>query len=196
MFLRKIRIKNIVFSCLLLFTNMSIAEGKNKEDIINYLKELENFSVSFVQNGHSNLQEGKIYVGSKRIRVEYEEPSKILIILAEKKAMYYNYDLDEDEFFNPEDTPAWFFFEIFKNPNFFSNSEIVSLDNNIKVISKGNYDGNEYNLEIHFEINPIVLRKIDLKFNEDNLILSIFNHKFEETFNKNFFKLINPKLFN
>ena len=27
--------------------------------------------------------------------------------------MYYNYDLDEDEFFNPKDTSAWFF-EILK----------------------------------------------------------------------------------
>ena len=49
---------------------------------------------------------------------------KILIILDENKAMYYNYDLDEDEFFNPKDTSAWFFFEIFKNPKIFLKSEI------------------------------------------------------------------------
>ena len=33
--------------------------------------------------------------------------------------MYYNYDLDEDEFFNPKDTSAWFFLIFLKIQIFF-----------------------------------------------------------------------------
>ena len=31
----------------------------------------------------------------------------------------YNYDLEEEEFFNPKNTSAWFFYDIFRNPYFF-----------------------------------------------------------------------------
>ena len=41
-----------------------------------------------------------------------------MIVLDQDRGMYYNYELDEDEFFNPKDTSAWFFFEIFKNKKF------------------------------------------------------------------------------
>ena len=36
-------------------------------------------------------------------------PEKILIILAKNKAMYYNYELEEDEFFNPKIQALGFF---------------------------------------------------------------------------------------
>ena len=36
-------------------------------------------------------------------------PNKILIILDEDKAMYYDYELEEDEFFDPKNTSSWFF---------------------------------------------------------------------------------------
>ena len=51
--------------------------------------------------------------------MEYTKPSKILIILDEDKAMYYNYDLEEDEFFDPRKTSAWFIDDVFNNNNFF-----------------------------------------------------------------------------
>ena len=38
----------------------------------------------------------------------------LTIILDDDKAMYYNYELEEEEFFNPQNTQAWFFFDIFK----------------------------------------------------------------------------------
>ena len=69
---------------------------------MNYLNELENFSASFIQTDGENLSEGKVYIGEKRIRAEYYSPTKILIILDKDRAMYYNYELEEDEFFNPK----------------------------------------------------------------------------------------------
>ena len=49
------------------------------------------------------------YILEQRVRVEYDYPTKILIILDENKAMYYDYELNEDEFFDPKKTIAWFF---------------------------------------------------------------------------------------
>ena len=70
----------------------------------------------------------KYLLGQKEVRVEYSKSSKILIILDSDKAMYYNYELDEDEFFNPKNTSAWFFYDTFK---------ILDLIKKSKYIEKG-----------------------------------------------------------
>ena len=42
----------------------------------------------------------------------------------------------------------------------------------------------------------MILRRIRLKIGDAEILLSIFNHRFEEEFDEDFFKLINPKIFN
>ena len=143
-----------------------------------------------------SLSEGFIFLGKERVRVEYETPSKILIILGKDKAMYYNYELDEDEFFNPRDTDAWFFYEILLNPEFFRDSKIKK-DKNYLIYSKdGQSENGEFRINVFFENNPFLLRKISLSINDNILNISIFNHNYNETFNESFFKLINPSFFN
>ena len=113
--------------------------------------------------------------------------------------MYYNYDLEEDEFFNPKDTAAWFFSDIFNDPKFFFNKKTIleQKDNYISLQKKGfNNQDEEYNIVVYFENNPIILRKIILSFEDNELVVSLFNHKFNEIYEKNFFKLINPNFFN
>ena len=51
------------------------------------------------------------------------------------KAMYYDYELEEDEFFNPKNTNAWFFYDIFRNPYFFEDGKI-KLKNNELILEK------------------------------------------------------------
>ena len=162
-----------------------------------YLKSLKNFSASFIQNDGVNLSEGKVYIGEKRVRAEYLSPTKILIILDDDKAMYYNYDLEEDEFFNPKNTNAWFFYDIFRNPFFFEESSVKS-NNNELIIEKIGVDNDEKNfvIKVYFEKNPLVLRAVEVFFDNEFLKLSIYNHTYDEEFDKNFFKLINPKFLN
>ena len=168
-----------------------------KIKILDHLSSLQNFSASFIQNDGDNLSEGKVYVGEKRVRAEYLYPSKILIILDEDKAMYYNYELEEDEFFNPKNTNSWFFYDIFRNPYFFEDSKITIKNNQIKIEKNGlNNDGVKYIIKVYFENNPMILRKIELTINDDFLQISVFNHNYNEDFDKNFFKLISPKLLN
>ena len=197
MLLKKIRLlKFIVFFLPILLFKQTLGSEIKKQEIIQYLENLKFFSSSFIQQNDLSIEEGQLFIGEKRIRVEYSSPSKILIILDENKAMYYNYDLDEDEFFNPKDTSAWFFFEIFKNPNFFLKSKIQTKEKNTLIINKGSFDDENYELIISFEEDPMILRKIKLKIGDTEILLSIFNHKFEEEFENNFFKLINPKILN
>ena len=156
------------------FTKAVFADEKEIHNIINYLGDLKLFSSSFIQDDGESISEGEIFIGLKRVRVEYKTPSKILIILEKDKAMYYNYDLDEDEFFNPKDTAAWFFFDIFNNPEFFYESTLVKEKNYIVVKKEENNEIGKYILDVYFENNPLLIRKIALDYQDTQLVLSIF----------------------
>ena len=194
-------LKNSLFTFffLIFFLISCGSESKtnNKAEILNHLSKLKNFSASFLQNDGEELSEGKVYIGKNRVRAEYLYPIKILIILDENKAMYYNYDLEEDEFFNPKNTNAWFFYDIFRNPLFFRNAELQLNDNELILEKKGlDNEEREYIIKVHFENRPIVLRKIEVWLEEDFLEISIYNHNYNEKYDKDFFKLINPNFFN
>ena len=100
-----------------------------------------------LQSDGENLSEGMVYIGKKRVRAEYFLPTKILIILDENKAMYYDYTLEEDEFFNPKNTNAWFFYDIFRNPLFFEDGKI-EVKNNELLLEKKGIDNEEKNFVI------------------------------------------------
>ena len=189
-----------VFLCFFILTffltKNVISSEKNHLKISNYLYEIKNFTVSFIQEDGGSLSEGKIFIGENRLRVEYQTPSKILIILDKDKAMYYNFELDEDEFFDPQNTSAWFFFDIFKNKHFLNDAILQSKNKNILIQKQGELNGGIYNLEIDFENNPLVLRKIRLDTADTYLKLSFFDHVYNQEFSDDFFKLINPKFFN
>ena len=190
--------KNLSYLYIILFLILSYKAESNtdiKIKILDYLNSMQNFSASFIQNDNETLSEGMVYVGETRVRAEYLFPSKILIVLAEDKAMYYNYELEEDEFFNPKNTNAWFFYDIFRNPYFFENSKIT-VKNEEVILQKSGVDDEEtkYSINVYFENNPVILRKIEVFINDEFFQMSIFNHNYNMDFDKNFFKLINPKL--
>ena len=180
-----------------LLSNTGRSNTDNKIKILNYLSNLKYFSASFLQNDGENLSEGKVYIGEKRVRAEYISPTKILIILDEDKAMYYDYELEEDEFFNPKNTNAWFFYDIFRNPIFFEDSKIKTKNNELLLEKRGiDFEGKEFNIKVHFENNPLVLRGIEVMIHNDVLKLSIYNHAYNQDFDEDFFKLINPVFLN
>ena len=179
------------------FAFKAYSASKDKVEVLNYLSSISDFSASFLQSDGENLSEGKVYIGKERVRAEYFLPTKILIILAENKAMYYDYELEEDEFFDPKNTNAWFFYDIFRNPYFFENGK-VEVKNNELILEKKGIDNEEKNFVIRvlFEKQPLILRGIEVIINEDIIKLSIYNHSYNEVFDKNFFKLISPNFLN
>ncbi len=196
MYSKKYNVLLCFFILTFFLTKNVISSEKNYLKISNYLYEIKNFTVSFIQEDGGSLSEGKIFIGENRLRVEYQTPSKILIILDKDKAMYYNFELDEDEFFDPQNTSAWFFFDIFKNKHFLNDAILQSKNKNILIQKQGELNGGIYNLEIDFENNPLVLRKIRLDTADTYLKLSFFDHVYNQEFSDDFFKLINPKFFN
>jgi len=197
MFLKNEKFFLILIIVFYLFPFKICSASDDKLEVLNYLSSLSDFSASFVQSDGENLSEGMVYIGKKRVRADYFLPTKILIILAEDKAMYYDYALEEDEFFNPKNTNAWFFYDIFRNPLFFEDGK-VEIKNNELLLEKKGTDNEEKNFVIRvlFEKNPLVLRGIEVVINDDILKLSIYNHSYNEIFDKNFFKLINPTFLN
>ena len=198
MFSKNEKYLSFFFIILFLILSLEVESDTNvKNKISNYLNSIQNFSASFIQSDNQTLSEGKVYIGKKRVRVEYLSPSKILIVLDEDKAMYYNYDLEEDQFFNPKKTNAWFFYDIFRNPYFFEDSKIVIKDKEI-ILEKSGFDKEDtkYVINVYFENSPMILRKIQVLINDEFIQISIFDHNYNEDFEKNFFKLINPKLLN
>ena len=191
--------ENYLFSffiiVFLLFPHDVFSDEKYRTKVFDYLNSLKNFSASFLQNDGASLSEGKVYIGEKRVRADYSSPTNILIILDKNKAMYYNYELEEDEFFDPKNTNAWFFYDIFMNPLFFEDGLIKIKNNQLTIVKRGVYDEEQiYDIKLYFENDPLVLRNIEVIINDDQLKLSIFNHNYNEEYDKDFFKLINPKL--
>ncbi len=192
-------LRNEKFFCnliifFILFSKIAYADSEHKDKVLDYLSSLKFFSASFLQNDGENLSEGKVYIGKKRVRAEYYSPTKILIVLGEDKAMYYNYELQEDEFFNPKNTNAWFFYEIFRNPIFFKDGVVETKKNELIIKKNGvDYDDRIFSTKVYFEKNPLILRAIEFVVEDSFLKLSIYNHNYNEEFDNDFFKLINPK---
>ncbi len=113
---------------------------------------LKFFSASFIQNDGESLSEGVVYIGEKRVRAEYFSPTKILIILDKNKAMYYDYELEEDELFNPKNTNAWVLYDLFRDPYFLENS-LIKQDKNEIILEKKGVDNekNNYLIKTFFE---------------------------------------------
>ena len=193
---KKIKFKNLFFF-LFIFLYFKTALGEEiKKNLIDHINSLNNFSAKFIQSNESSIEEGTIYIGEKRIKVEYKLPSRVTIIMDERKSMYFNKDLQEVEYFNTRKSEANIFFQILKNKNFLGDAEIKDDKKNIIVKKKYRFDEIIYLAELIFEQNPYLLRKIKVSFNENYYTISFFNHSFNQDFRKNFFSLVDPLIIN
>ena len=127
MFLKQINRKSIVFVLLLgtLICEQVLAKDLilKKNSLNNYIKKSNEFSAQFIQASNESLSDGFLYLDRERIKIEYINPSKITIILTESKAMYFNHDLNEVEYFNPTKTIGNIFYQIFYDNNFFKKTQ-------------------------------------------------------------------------
>tara|TARA_Y100001970_G_scaffold87544_1_gene110520 strand:- start:18408 stop:18995 length:588 start_codon:yes stop_codon:yes gene_type:complete len=186
-FLRKI---NIFLFCILFCGNTYGEDLSSK--IIDYNNSLQNTSALFIQSGSETIEEGVIYFGKKRIRVEYKDPTKLTLIFSAKKGIYINHDLKESQFFNTKKSYVSVFFKIFNKDYFLDKPNIKITKNLIQLSETAEIDGIVYTIQIVYEINPIKLRKI-LIFEQNKILeLGFFDHKFVKEFDKKFFSMIDP----
>ena len=179
---------------LILFFSQNLYAENIYEKIYNYNEGLRNSSANFIQTNHKDVQEGVVYFGDKRIKIDYKKPRNLTIILSEKKGMYINHELEETEFFLTKKSYIKIFFDIFKKENYIKNMNIKQLDNRVEISEKNKLDNNFFNIKLVYENDPIKLRLLEIISDDEKIQMGFFNHKFENIFDKNFFSMIDPYL--
>ena len=181
-----------VLVAYLILSSTFVFANENIDKIQNHISDINNLSANFIQIINDEIQEGKFYLNKKRIRIDYLLPQKIIIILDKKKAMYYNFDLQEIEYFNPEGSTAESFYKIFFDRDFYNSTNIKETNSNYIFSKKVNNSEEDILLNMFFEKNPLYLRKIEIKGEYENINIGIFDYNFNPSFEDDFFSMANP----
>ena len=196
-FLKKVfDLKFIKLLVVLIFLSFP---AKNKEsnslnDALTYLKNLDEFSSSFLQIQNNDVSEGLIYIKDNRLRIEYTSPSNLVFILKENKGMYYNKELEEVQYFNPKKTIGKFFISLFNNDEFLSNSITIKREGYFYILKEIQVDDVIYKITIYFEESPFQLRKLKIANDIDVTTFTILNPNYNPDLNDKIFSLANPLL--
>ena len=202
MCLLRISKKKLIFILFFLFIVFLLPNKSNGNQTIisskksNYFFKINNFTSKFIQSDSDGIQEGNIYLSNKvkRIKIHYDEPSNIVFILKNNKAMYFNVDLEEVEYFNTKNSIADIFFRVFYDKEFFYNSTIIENKNTIEIKKTIIANEEEKEIIIFFEKNPLIIKQIRIKENEGYRVMTFINPNFNISFKKNFFSIANPLL--
>ena len=189
--LKKINLLIIFF--IICFSKNLVAENISAK-LINYNKSLKHSSALFIQTNGESIEEGVIYFGDERIKIDYIKPTKLTLILSEKKGVYINHELKESQYFNTNKSYVRFFFKVFNKNKFTDKSNIMVTENTIEISESVDLDNNFYNIKIMYENDPIKLIKIKVLNDGETLDLGFFNYNIEEKFRKNFFSMVDPYL--
>ena len=100
----------LIFLIFIFFSKVLVAETTISK-IINYNANLINSSALFIQNDGIEIQEGEIYFGSDRIKMDYKHPLNLTLVLSERKGVYINHNLKESQYFNTNKSFIRFFFK-------------------------------------------------------------------------------------
>ena len=188
----------IIFIFLILVCFLTKAEEENNNyrlKILEYLSNNKEFASSFIQYNDGSVQEGEFYLKKNRMRIEYSTPVKIVFVIKDSNAMYYNLDLKEVEYFNPKNTVAKIFFDFFYDKKFFEGIKFNIENNSFDFVKKIKIKDEINNIKIIFEKSPIKLRKIEISNSEGFTSFAIINANYNPVLDDKMFSLANP-LFN
>tara|TARA_B100000949_G_C14062893_1_gene358509 strand:- start:64 stop:660 length:597 start_codon:yes stop_codon:yes gene_type:complete len=190
---------NKLLSCVLLlalfFSSQLIsAEDSLSKNISKYINELTQFSCNFIQsNPDGSISEGSMIYSENKIRVNYTKPYNVTFVAKKNKAMYFNKDLMELHYFNPNKTAFSMFKSFFELHNMPKDTyKIVENNNVINVELKKIEVDNISNFSIIFQNNPIELKKIKWSGVDGDSTFSIYNLNSEIIINKKTFSMLNP----
>lgn len=164
------------------------------DKIFNYNNELKNSSANFIQTNINQIQEGVIFFGDGRIKINYNIPEKLTIILSDKKGVYINHELQESEFFATKKSYVKNFFDIIHNKNHLKKISIEEVFDQIVISEETDLDNTFYTIRLIYENDPIKLRRLEIISSEEKIQMGFFNHNKENIFDKNFFSMIDPYL--
>ena len=194
--------KNIIYTYVVFILLISTCfltkaeEGNNnyRLKISEYLSNNKEFASSFIQYSDGSFQEGEFFLKKNRLRIEYNAPAKIIFVIKDSNAMYYNLDLKEVEYFNPKNTVAKIFFDFFYDKKFLEGVKFNNENNSFDFIKKIKIKDEINNIKIIFEKSPIKLRKIEISNSEGLISFAIINANYNPVLDDKMFSLANPLL--
>ena len=178
----------IVFS----FSVKTLGNENINKKITNYLHSIKEFSSGFIQSNGKTIEEGKLYLKNNRLKINYISPSNIIIIITEKKGMYFNQDLEEVQYFNPRNSIAKIFIQIFFDKYFFNDANFHEKEKSLFINKTIIFESQEYNVTIIFEKSPLIIRKIQIQNAGNITTYSILDPNFNPILDDGFFSLVNP----
>jgi hypothetical protein len=188
---------SLIFFIAFFVLNAYPSQGKNiEQELTKHNNSLNNISIFFIQSDNESLEEGFIHIGKERIRVDYTSPKKISVVLSKKKGIYIDHELKESEFFSINNSFIKIYYNMFKDKDFFTKSDIQLNEKRITVKKNFFIEKTKYPVEIIYENNPIKLRRVTIEFDKKKHTLSFVSYTFVKDFRKKFFKLIDPYLTN
>ena len=200
MYLQRIN-KKIFYFLFLFIVFLTLNQSRGNQNIIssqisNYFFEINNFTSKFIQSDSDGIQEGNIYLSNKvkRIKIHYSEPSNIIFVLKDNKAMYFKVDLEEVEYFSTKNSIADVFFNVFYDEEFFYNSEIVEKKNTIEIKKIISTKEEKREILLFFEKSPLIIKQIKIKENDGYRVMTFINPNFNISYRENFFSIANPLL--
>lgn len=168
--------------------------------INDFFKNMRTLQTNFVQFSEidSKLSEGVLYIARPRkIRCEYTNPVKILLLSSGGNVVYYDRDLDEISTFSWSKIPLSFLMESGKGLETLdlTDLKLEKVDGWLLKI-KASIDGIGYAMEYHFDesITKILGATIDYGGGQQ-IDLSFSNMQINEPIAEEVFKFKNPRLY-
>jgi outer membrane lipoprotein-sorting protein len=170
------------------------------DKIDRYFVELKTLKGSFIQSNNfdGTMAEGIFYVHRpEKLRFEYTNPFKSILITNGKATTFYDVELDEISTLPTSATPLSFLLKYgqgLRELGFTITS--VNVDNSVitvKTESKNN--GKSYMLNFTFDRKTNKLKGLDLDNDEQSLSLEFINLEENINLDKNLFIFKNPRLY-
>ena len=191
--------KKIVLYSFLIFFSFSQKKIFSLDDQLiyqleNYLNKFNNISSQFIQSSPNGKQESGIILISKpgKLRIEYKNDSKLLIIADGKWLHYFDIDLNEIQSVVIEKSPAWILLK--GKINLKKDFNVKKLSKNKGKITLTLTDKNIENfkkVELIFSSTPLKLKKWIITDNQEGeTIVALINTKKVKRFSSKTFKLI------
>ena len=106
--------------------------------------------------------------------------------------MYFNQDLEEVQYFNPRNSIAKIFFQIFFDKYFFNDANFHEKEKSLFINKTIIFESQEYNVTIIFEKSPLIIRKIKIQNADDITTYSILDPNFNPLLDDSFFSMADP----
>ena len=192
----KKKITELFLLLLIVCVSASAKSNQKKylDNVFDYLNKINEFSSSFLQTQNNDISEGVLSIKNKRLRIEYISPTRLVFVLKKNKGMFFNKDLQEVKYFNPQNTAGQFLLDLFNDQEFLLDAKVRSGSGYFYLSKKIHLDDVSSKIEIYFEENPFQLRKIRIIGNEEIISFAIINPDFNPYLNDKLFSLANPML--